>query len=128
MQTPRQFRGSTAPGVVQERSLIEVQPPISMIGADLMTRRGAWSCGRLHLRIKCEPSRISTCHCPECQRRTRAIISNQARFRREQVTNAGNVSALTRICSGTGSWFLQARNPRSRTCGQQGRGELRVAL
>jgi hypothetical protein len=29
------------------------------------------------------------CHCLECQRRTGAVISNQARFRREQVTFAG---------------------------------------
>jgi hypothetical protein len=26
------------------------------------------------------------CHCLECQRRTGAVISNQARFRHEQVT------------------------------------------
>ena len=29
------------------------------------------------------------CHCLECQRRTGAVISNQARFRREQVIFAG---------------------------------------
>ena len=32
------------------------------------------------------------CHCLECQRRTGAVISNQARFRREQVTFAGKES------------------------------------
>ena len=36
--------------------------------------------------IEGEPSRISMCNCLECQRRTGAVISNQARFRREQVT------------------------------------------
>ena len=51
-----------------------------------MTRRAACSCGQLHLTIESEPSRISMCHCLECQRRTGAAISNQARFRREQVT------------------------------------------
>ena len=35
--------------------------------------------------------RISTCHCLKCQRRTGAVISNQARFRREQVTFAGRL-------------------------------------
>src|SRR5262249_45169548 len=43
-----------------------------------------------------EPSRISMCHCLECQRRTGAAISNQARFRREQVTFAGNSTAWMR--------------------------------
>jgi hypothetical protein len=36
------------------------------------------------------------CHCLECQRRTGAVISNQARFRREQVTFAGKATAWTR--------------------------------
>jgi hypothetical protein len=46
-----------------------------------MTRHAACSCGQLHLAIDGEPSRISMCHCLECQRRTGAVISNQARFR-----------------------------------------------
>ena len=49
-------------------------------------RRTACSCGQLHLTIEGDPSRISTCHCLECQRRTGSVISNQARFRREQFT------------------------------------------
>ena len=61
-----------------------------------MTRRAACSCGQLHLTIEGEPSRISMCHCLECQRRTGAVISNQARFRREQVTLAGNATAWAR--------------------------------
>jgi hypothetical protein len=36
------------------------------------------------------------CHCLECQRRTGAVISNQARFRREQITFEGNATAWTR--------------------------------
>ena len=61
-----------------------------------MTRRAACSCGQLHLTIEGEPSRISMCHCLECQRRTGAVISNQARFRREQVTFAGKAAAWMR--------------------------------
>jgi hypothetical protein len=61
-----------------------------------MTRRAACSCGQLHLTIEGEPSRISLCHCLECQRRTGAVISNQARFRREQVTFAGEARAWRR--------------------------------
>ena len=45
----------------------------------MTTRRAACSCGQLHLTIEGEPSRISMCHCLECQRRTGAVISNQTR-------------------------------------------------
>ena len=53
-----------------------------------MTRSAACSCGQLHLTIEGEPSRISMCHCLECQRRIGAVISNQARFRREHGVDA----------------------------------------
>jgi hypothetical protein len=46
----------------------------------MTTRRTACSCGQLHLTIEGEPSRIAMCHCLECQRRTGAVISNQARL------------------------------------------------
>ena len=62
----------------------------------MTTRRAACSCGQLHLTIEGEPLRISMCHCLECQRRTGAVISNQARFRREQVTFAGKDTAWMR--------------------------------
>ena len=52
-------------------------------------RRAACSCGQLSLTVEGEPTRVSMCHCRECQRRTGAVISNQARFRREQVTPSG---------------------------------------
>jgi hypothetical protein len=62
----------------------------------MTTRRAACSCGQLHLAIEGEPMRISMCHCLECQRRTGAVISNQARFRREQITFAGEATEWTR--------------------------------
>jgi hypothetical protein len=62
----------------------------------MTSRRAACSCGQLHLSIEGEPSRISMCHCLECQRRTGAVISNQARFGREQVTFAGKATAWVR--------------------------------
>ena len=62
----------------------------------MTTRRTACSCGQLHLTIDGEPSRISMCHCLACQRRTGAVISNQARFTREQVTATGKATAWTR--------------------------------
>jgi hypothetical protein len=60
------------------------------------TRRAACTCGQLHLTIEGEPSRISMCHCLECQRRTGAVVSNQARFRREQIAFAGTATEYTR--------------------------------
>jgi hypothetical protein len=68
-----------------------------MIVEATMTRRAACSCGQLHLTIEGEPSRIAMCHCLECQRRTGAVISNQARFRLEQVSFAGKTMAWTRM-------------------------------
>ncbi len=59
-------------------------------------RRAACSCGQLHLTIEGEPSRISMCSCLACQRRTGAVISNQARFLREQVTFAGKAMTWIR--------------------------------
>ena len=46
-----------------------------------MTRHAACSCGQLHHTIEGEPSPVAMCHCLECQRRTGAVISNQARFK-----------------------------------------------
>ena len=53
------------------------------------TRRAACSCGQLQVTIEGDPSRIALCHCLACQSRTGAVISNQARFRRDQVTISG---------------------------------------
>jgi hypothetical protein len=62
----------------------------------MTTRRASCSCGQLHLTIQGEPVRISMCHCLECQRRTGAVLSNQARFPREQITFAGTATAWRR--------------------------------
>jgi len=62
----------------------------------MTTRHAACSCGQLHLAIEGEPSRIAMCHCLACQRRTGAVISNQARFPREQITVAGNSTTWAR--------------------------------
>jgi hypothetical protein len=62
----------------------------------MTTRHATCSCGQLNLTVEGEPARISMCHCLECQRRTGAVISNQASFRREQITFAGKSAAWTR--------------------------------
>ena len=72
----------------------------------MTTRRAACSCGQLHLTIEGEPVRISMCHCFECQRRTGAVLSNQARFAREQITLSGTATEWTRTAaSGNGLTF-----------------------
>src|SRR5215471_3336955 len=62
----------------------------------MTTRHAACSCGQLHLTVEGEPARVAMCHCLECQRRTGAVISNQARFRRDQITFAGKATEWTR--------------------------------
>jgi hypothetical protein len=59
-------------------------------------RHAACSCGQLHLTVAGEAVRIAMCHCLECQRRTGAVISNQARFNRAQITFAGKATEWTR--------------------------------
>ena len=66
-----------------------------------MTRHAACSCGQLHLTIEGEPSRNAMCHCLACQRRTGAVISNQARYRSDQVTIAGKTTEWKRTVSPT---------------------------
>jgi len=58
----------------------------------LMTRRAACSCGGIQLFCEGEPVRISMCHCLECQRRTGAVLGNQAWFSRQQVTSISGIS------------------------------------
>ena len=62
----------------------------------MTTRRAACSCGQLSLTIEGEPVRVSLCHCLECQRRTGAVLSNQARFARDQIAFAGRDTQWTR--------------------------------
>ena len=46
----------------------------------MTTRHAACSYGQLHLTIEGEPSRISMCHCLECQRRTGRHHANSIRI------------------------------------------------
>ena len=62
----------------------------------MTTRRAACSCGQLQVTVEGEPSRISMCHCTECQRRTGSLFGNRALFRAEQVKLAGDSTTWTR--------------------------------
>ena len=44
-----------------------------------MNKSAACSCGQLQVTVEGDPMRIALCHCLACQRRTGAVISNQAR-------------------------------------------------
>src|SRR5260370_14477634 len=57
----------------------------------MTTRRAACCCGQLHLTIEGEPSRISMCHCLECQRRTGAVWMQYPDRREEAVGGAGEL-------------------------------------
>jgi hypothetical protein len=62
----------------------------------MTTRRAACSCGQLTITVEGEPVRIAMCHCLACQRRTGAVISNQARWPRERVRVSGRSTAWAR--------------------------------
>ena len=62
----------------------------------MTTRHATCSCGQLHLTVEGEPVRIAMCHCFECQRRTGAVISNQARYHRDQITITGKATEWRR--------------------------------
>ncbi|UHQ23230.1 GFA family protein [Lysobacter sp. 5GHs7-4] len=47
-------------------------------------RLATCSCGQLRLACEGEPTRISICHCLECQRRTGSVYGVQARYPRER--------------------------------------------
>lgn len=60
-----------------------------------MERLASCSCGQLTARVVGEPVRISICHCLACQRRTGGPFSQQARFRRADVSFSGVSSEYT---------------------------------
>jgi hypothetical protein len=62
-----------------------------------LTREATCSCGQLRVRVKGEPSRISMCHCLECQRRTGSAFGVAARFPRGQTSATGDSRAYDRV-------------------------------
>jgi hypothetical protein len=55
----------------------------------MITRAASCSCGQLRLECQGEPTRISICHCLECQKRTGGIFGAQACFPRAFVSIEG---------------------------------------
>jgi Glutathione-dependent formaldehyde-activating enzyme len=97
--------------------LVDRQPaPPCARSHPISIRQATCSCRQLTLTIEGEPARIAMCHCLECQRRTGALISNQARFRREQITIAGKPTggrARLRVATRSPSTSARPAAPRS---------------
>lgn len=55
----------------------------------MKSRLASCSCGQLKVRADGEPSRVSVCHCLDCQRRSGSVFAAQARFRAGQVQVEG---------------------------------------
>jgi hypothetical protein len=84
----------------------------------MTTRIASCSCGQLRVICAGEPTRVSICHCLECQKRTGSVFATQARFPRERVTMEGRATHWTRagdsgkaamfnfcpVCGSTVSW------------------------
>lgn len=62
-----------------------------------MDRTASCSCGRLSVRCRGEPVRLSVCHCLECQKRTGSAFSVQATFKEEDVALSGQPTSFTRF-------------------------------
>ena len=64
-------------------------------------RRAMCHCGALQLACEGEPTRVSLCHCLDCQRRTGSAFSIVAFFPRERVrVESGEVRAFERGSAG----------------------------
>jgi hypothetical protein len=61
-----------------------------------MSRQARCHCGDLRLVCEGEPTKVSLCHCQDCQRRSGSAFSIAAFFPREAVTALGAWRAFTR--------------------------------
>jgi hypothetical protein len=60
-------------------------------------------CGKLLVKCREEPQRVSVCHCLECQRRTGSAFAVQARFAKADVTIEGRWRLFART-GDSGTW------------------------
>ena len=54
-----------------------------------MNHTASCRCGQLSATATGEPTRVSVCHCLDCQKRSGSAFAAQVRFPAEQVTSAG---------------------------------------
>ena len=69
----------------------------------MTTRVASCSCGKLTVRTRGEPIRISICHCLACQKRTGSVFGAQARFPADAVGVEGPSREYLRIGDAGGS-------------------------
>lgn len=65
-------------------------------------REAGCHCGELRLRCTGEPSKVSLCHCHDCQRRTGSLFSVAVFFPRAEVAVVGGTSKAFRRPSASG--------------------------
>ncbi|MEP6898179.1 MAG: GFA family protein [Rhodanobacter sp.] len=63
----------------------------------MIDRQATCRCGKLAIRTRGEPVRVSICHCLACQRRTGSVFSAQARFASDTVTTEGQGREYVRV-------------------------------
>jgi hypothetical protein len=69
-------------------------------------RTATCQCGQLSVTCAGEPSRISVCHCLDCQKRSGSSFAAQARFPEAKVTITGRSHEWSRVGSeGGGAMF-----------------------
>lgn len=68
-----------------------------------MTRRATCRCGLTQALCEGEPTRVSVCHCLNCQQRSGSAFAAQARFLRDQVTLGGETRAY-QVTGDSGKW------------------------
>lgn len=69
-------------------------------------RQATCSCGKLVVRTRGEPVRVSICHCFACQKRTGSVFGAQARFASGAVTIEGQGKEYIRVAeSGNAARF-----------------------
>ena|ERR1700738_235625 len=77
-------------------------------------REASCACGQLRIRLTGDPDRVSSCHCQACQRRTGAVFSSTAFFRKSQVVLSQGERRAFRRQGESGIWLTFQFCP---TCG-----------
>ncbi|WP_260581987.1 GFA family protein [Sphingopyxis sp. PET50] len=67
-----------------------------------MTRSASCHCGQLALTCSGEPTKVSLCHCYDCQRRTGSLFSVAAFFPRSQMVQTSGTAKAYRRQSASG--------------------------
>jgi len=62
----------------------------------MVVRHAACACGSLKVRCKGDPTKVSLCHCLDCQKRTGSTYGVAAFFRREDIESEGATRCYTR--------------------------------